>query len=69
MTKAKGSLAAVNDMRMECEIFECGNPAVDFLERNGEDSDRVRFYLCADHFDSSTNVDNDFEFFNMPMHQ
>lgn len=38
-----------NSMRIECEIFECGNPAVDFLERDGEDGERVRLYLHADH--------------------
>ena len=61
-----------NDMefeRIKCEIFECGNPAVDFLERDGEDGERVRLYLCADHFDSLTHLDNDFKFLNMPMHQ
>lgn len=36
-----------NPMRIECEIFEYSNPAVDFLERDGEDGESVRLYLCA----------------------
>ncbi len=38
--------------RIECDIFECGKPAVDFIEKDAPDGERVRLYLCAEHFDS-----------------
>jgi hypothetical protein len=39
-------------MRTDCDIFECGSPAVDYIERpSGE-----RLYLCAEHYDQLTTL-------------
>jgi len=38
-------------MRELCGILDCGEPAVDFLERVNEDGETVRLYLCSRHWD------------------
>ena len=41
-------------MRTDCEILECGSPAVDYIEKpSGE-----RLYLCAEHYDQLTTLES-----------
>lgn len=50
-------------MRQECEILDCGEPAVDYIEQPAEHvldppgapGEIAKLYLCAEHWDQFIN--------------